>query len=257
MIAWDLRSAKEHPALDAGAPPPGLLSAPERVFFERLKTPRRRREWLLGRWAVKGLVRAVLASRGEPFTASELTVAPDPSGAPYVLAPFRGRLPLTVTLSHREDLALVALSDRPEAPLGADLEKCEPRSAGFVDDFFTEREAALAFASPDQDRCVTEIWSLKEAALKALRLGLTVDTRRIEASPRAETASGWRPAAVDLSLQFVRSRGHAYVRDVGGYVATLAWLGATPFEAPSAEYRGGPVLDEPCGCWPVGEQAIA
>ena len=67
MIAWDLRSAKEHPALDAGAPPPGLLSAPERVFFERLKTPRRRREWLLGRWAVKGLVRAVLASRGEPW----------------------------------------------------------------------------------------------------------------------------------------------------------------------------------------------
>jgi 4'-phosphopantetheinyl transferase len=257
LIAWDLRSAKEHPALDAGLPPPGLLSAPERVFFDRLKTPRRRREWLLGRWAVKGLVRSFLHSRGEEYTAAELTVAPDPSGAPYVLAPFRGRLPLTVTLSHREDLALVALIDRPEAPLGADLEKCESRSDGFVGDFFTEKEAQAARASADRDRCVTEIWSLKESALKALRLGLTIDTRRLEASPRAAAGPGWRAATVDLSLQFVRSRGHAFVRDVGGYVATVAWLGPGPVDVPSAELRGGAVLDEPSAGYPLGEEALA
>lgn len=257
MIAWDLRSAKEHPSLVAGTPPPGLLSAPERVFFERLKTDRRRREWLLGRWAVKGLVRAFLAARGERYAARELTVAPDPSGAPYVLAPFRGRLPLTVSLSHRDDLALAALVDQPEAPLGVDLEKCEPRSEGFVLDFFTEKEAAESFASADLERSVTEIWSLKEAALKALRLGLTVDTRRVEASPRREAASGWRPASVELSLQFVRSRGHAYVRDAGGYVASVAWLGHGAMELPSAEYRGGPVLDTPPVAWPAGKEAVA
>ncbi|MGC4116639.1 MAG: 4'-phosphopantetheinyl transferase superfamily protein [Myxococcales bacterium] len=173
-----------------------------------------------------------------------------------MLAPFRGRLPLTISLSHREDLALVALTDRPEAPLGADLEKCEPRSEGFVGDFFTEKEATESFASADLERCVTEIWSLKEAALKALRLGLTVDTRRVEASPRREPCACWRPAAVELSLQFVRSHGQALVRDFGGYVATLVWLGPGPMEVPCADYRGGPVLDEPSPAYPLGQEVV-
>lgn len=243
MIAWDLRSAREHPALGAGLPPPGLLSAPERVFFERLKTPRRRREWILGRWAAKALVLSWLRRQGEALPCRELTVAPDAFGAPYLLAPSLGRLPLTITLSHRDGQALVALVDRPDAPLGADLELCEPRPAGFASDFFTGREVRAVEAAADPDRAVTEIWSLKEAALKAVRLGLTVDTRRVEVFPRAAPGPDWQGASVELALEFVRKRGCAFVRDEGPYVASVAWLGEGTQAAPSAELRGGPVLD--------------
>jgi len=245
VIAWDLRSAREHAALGAGLPPPGLLSAPERVFYDRLKTPRRRREWVLGRWAAKALVRSFLRARGQDLPARELTIAPDAFGAPYVLAPSLGRLPLTITLSHRDGQALVALVDQPDAPLGADLELVEPRSPGFVDDFFTGREAHAVAESADPDRRVTEIWSLKEAALKAVRLGLTVDTRRVEVCPRVQAGPDWHDASVELALEFVKKRGCAFVRDEGPYVATVAWLGEGAQQAPSAELRGGPVLEGP------------
>jgi 4'-phosphopantetheinyl transferase len=243
VIAWDLRSAQEHPTLAAGEPPDGLLSAPERVFFDRLKTARRQREWLLGRWVSKALCRAWLAASGQLVPASSLTIAPDEDGAPFVLQHSRGRLPVTVSISHREEWALCALSDGREAPLGADLEKCEPRSPGFAQDFFTVRELACLDAPGDRDRRVTEIWSLKEAALKAIRLGLSVDTRTVQANPREHQGLGWEPASVDLGLPNLRAHGWAFVRDESDFVATIAWLGATPVDAPSDALRGYPVLE--------------
>jgi phosphopantetheinyl transferase (holo-ACP synthase) len=59
------------------------------------------------------------------------------------------------------------------------MERIETRGWEFVDDFFTPdeiaqvRETSLA----ERDTLVTAIWSAKEAVLKALHVGLTVDTR--------------------------------------------------------------------------------
>lgn len=55
-------------------------------------------------------------------------------------------------------------------------------------------------AAPPESRdlLVTLIWSAKEAALKALRLGLTVDTRSISCTIGAsEKAYGW--ACIDIA----------------------------------------------------------
>ena len=251
MIAWDLRSAREHPALAAGEPPPGFLSAPERVLFDRLRTPRRQKEWLLGRWAAKGLVRAWLRSVGRAVGPEALTVAPDVDGAPFVLLMGEGRLPITISISHREGLALCALTLEPDAPLGADLELCETRSPAFVEDFFTLREAAAIARAPDPARAATELWSLKEAALKAVRLGLRADTRRVEAGLRGVPTEGWARAAVELVLPDRRTRGQAFVRDCGDYVVSIAWLGGRLIERPIALLRESLALGESQIAWPA------
>jgi hypothetical protein len=60
------------------------------------------------------------------------------------------------------------------------MEWVEARPAGFAEAYFTEAELEwVAQAGVEQDWLVTAIWSAKEAALKAMRLGLTVDSRAV------------------------------------------------------------------------------
>ncbi len=153
---WDLRSAAEHPALPLAEAPPGLLSGPERTFLARLKFPQRRRDWLLGRFAAKALCRAWLARRGEDVPSDRLTIAAEEDGSPFALVAGRGRLPITLSISHRAGLSLCALAEPQGALLGADLELCEPRPKGFAQDYFTESEQRLC-KGPAAVRVETEI----------------------------------------------------------------------------------------------------
>jgi phosphopantetheinyl transferase len=67
-------------------------------------------------------------------------------------------------------------------PLGCDLELIEARSDSFIADYFTEYEQTIiAQGRGDQrDQLVTTLWSAKESALKALQVGLRVDTRSVQ-----------------------------------------------------------------------------
>jgi 4'-phosphopantetheinyl transferase len=239
---WDLRSTAEHPALERGEPPPGLLSESELLVLADLRVPKRRRDWILGRYTAKALVRAWLARTGRDVPATMLTVVAGLDGAPGVFLAGQGPLPITISLSHSGPFALCALVPAPLAYLGADVEKCEPRPAGFLADFFTPAEAALVAALPraERDRAVTEMWSVKEAALKAVRLGLRADTREVVVRPRAWRGASWGRAEMRIDLPGAAG-GAAFVRDEGGYVASIAWLGGNS-PAPSGELRGHPVL---------------
>lgn len=175
-------SADELPALDelpaVGSPrPPDFLSASERRIYAGFRVEKRRREWLLGRWTAKHLLRRQPAYGTTPLHA--IVVANDPDGAPYFSIE-HGRLPLSLSVSHREDKSFCALSV--EYIVGADVERVEPRAAAFVEDFFTVGEVARVRAGPEslRDLLIAVIWSAKESVLKALREGLRVDTRRVE-----------------------------------------------------------------------------
>ena len=230
MIAWALEEATAE--LRAGEAPEGLLCPAERELFEALRVPKRRADWLLGRSVVKKLCRARLRARGGDAPLCDLAVVPAPDGSPRVLDARGEPLPITVSLSHRAGLAAAALCEGREAPLGVDIELVETRSPGFASDFFTEAEAiCLAHAAPwDRSRVETEIWSLKEATLKALRVGLRVDTRTVEVRPRAEARTGWAEARL-----VGRDPAKAFVRDVGGFVLALVWLGRAELAEPLEE----------------------
>jgi 4'-phosphopantetheinyl transferase len=79
--------------------------------------------------------------------------------------------------------------------VGADIEHIEPRPWRFVEDYFTADEIDQVRAAPAglQDTLVTAIWSGKEAVLKALRVGLTVDTRAVSCFFQ-EPSGAWEAA---------------------------------------------------------------
>jgi 4'-phosphopantetheinyl transferase len=145
--------------------------------------------------------------------------------APVVLGV---RLPFCLSISHSGDMAFCALhplnsgavesSSQDDAPgpglaqLGADIEAVEARSALFLAQFFSAAEIKLVErAFPAQrNTLTTAIWSAKEAVLKALRLGLTVDTRRVTCLPSlprypgAQVSQGWLDMVVTCDPVLLR-----------------------------------------------------
>jgi len=170
------------------------LAPRERESQARLRLAKRREDWRLGRWAAK---RAALAQGlvGE-LAAAEVRAAP--GGAPELWIAER-RWPGTLSLSHSGGRALAALRADGE-PLGADLERVEERSAGFVEDYFTPAEqAAWRSARLDARPLVATLtWSAKESALKALGEGLRLPTTSVEVRLLSEGGHepGWQALEV-------------------------------------------------------------
>jgi 4'-phosphopantetheinyl transferase len=224
MIAWLIQSLPDLPATTE------WLTAEERSRLAAFRFEKRRREWLLGRWTAKRLIQAVVAQAGltpVPLGAFEIQVAPD--GAPLAL--WRrpgGARRFALSLSHSHGSALGALLPSQPRALGADLERIAPREAAFAGDYFTLAEQAQVMcASPRlHDTLVTALWSAKEAALKAARLGLTVDARAVECrlAPPSAALSSW--AAFDVRWDRGRLPDppplQGWWRLANGFVLTLA-----------------------------------
>jgi 4'-phosphopantetheinyl transferase len=191
-----LRTAFETAAgLPACQEPVPWLTPFENARLTRFKVPKRRGDWLLGRFTAKRLVQdAAPEVLGRALSPETFEIASEGSGAPFVRDVSGERLPICITISHSRGAAFCALL--PAAPgegaIGGDVEAIEPRSPGFVRDFFTPAEAAAWEKSSPAERplLANAIWSAKESVLKALGLGLTVDTRGVEIHLSAEPADG-------------------------------------------------------------------
>lgn len=213
------RGADVDPAL-------GWLHPAERAALDRLTVPKRRRDWLLGRWTAKRLLAARL---GAPPARLAVLAADDGAPEPWLDG---APLPLTLAISHSGDLGLAAA--RARLPLGADVELIALRDPALVTDFFTPAEqAAIARAAPgDRDALVTAVWSAKESALKALRVGLREDARAADVTLAAPPADAWAPLTVTV-------RGRAlpgWHRRAAGAVLTVVGpdLDQPPRDAPAA-----------------------
>jgi len=243
MFYWTIAHASEHEALANSEAPPSFLSPREEEALARLAFPIRRRKWLLGRLAAKQVLRKVLAAEyGRPPLSTEITIANRPSGAPYAILDGEGRIPWSLSISHRIDVGFAAVATSTRVAIGADVELVVARDPALVRGFFTGEEAAAVASSHGRgvDLAVARIWSAKEAVLKAMGLGLRLDTRTVQvlgeasAEPRtAEVPAGWRQLHTSLSRG--REAGGAvrrasardvtvYWRDEGEYVLTVALM---------------------------------
>jgi 4'-phosphopantetheinyl transferase len=215
VIYWHLCPAQD--CARAGAAHPDFLSASERRTYAGLRLPKRRHEWLLGRWTAKQLLQQSMESyRGLPMPA--ISVNADPDGAPYLSVDGEGRLPASLSISHRSGRAFCALSPGVSPSIGADIERIEPRAAAFVNDFFTRAEADRVWACPQEmrDTLVTVIWSAKEAVLKALREGLRMDTRSVEIG---------QVPGIEIPALAATEESHpnTVMKHVGGGASDLRW----------------------------------
>jgi len=191
--------------------------------FRRLgmRFAKRRADWRLGRWTAKRAVAACLHLPADIADLANIEIRAASSGAPEVFL-LNQTAPLTISLSHRAATAMCSVAigstSMGSTSLGCDLETVEPRIATFAADYFTLNEQALVERTIVQDRplLVTLLWSAKESALKALNVGLQLDTNSVEVSlldapplqvedsppqpyPATAASERWRPLQVCYS----------------------------------------------------------
>ena len=170
------------------------LSLPEQNRYQQFRFPKRQQEWLLGRWVAKNLLSNLLTDSDTlPF--HELSIHNEDSGAPFVMWNDQ-RLEGSLSISHRSDCAIAAFCFDPEISIGIDLEEIDAKSRGFVEDYFTEPEArmVLALSLEEQALAASLLWSGREAIVKALQIGLRIDTRQIALKPPPLSShEEWQP----------------------------------------------------------------
>ncbi|MGW1809407.1 beta-ketoacyl synthase N-terminal-like domain-containing protein [Streptomyces sp. NPDC002078] len=148
------------------------LGGAERAEYAE-RPPRGRRQWLLGRIAVKDAVRQWLWQHGEgPVFPAELRVRNAESGCPYVTG-VHGRAlpPLDVSLAHRAEAAVAIV--RPHTPWpgpGIDIEEVAERDPATLATALGPTELRLLHthaATGGQAVWFTRFWAAKEAVAKA------------------------------------------------------------------------------------------
>jgi 4'-phosphopantetheinyl transferase len=166
------------------------LSLEESASLRRMRVPKRRSDWLLGRWTAKQAVVRMLRLDSTPGTLASVELLAGPDGAP-VLQIGGNSAPVTVSISHREGMALCVITPAGFA-VGCDLERIEAHSEAFVSDYFTPGEQGVLLESPNTDRprLVALMWSVKESVLKLLHAGLRLDTRSVSVRVKDAFATG-------------------------------------------------------------------
>ncbi len=179
------------------------LSSQERELLASIRFTKRRNEYLTRRWTAKQAIATVLDVDRTPESLTRIEVRHRPGGAPYVHLDGRAA-EVDVSMSDRAGWAVCLVGPPGSAAsgtLGIDLELVEPRSDGFVTDFFTSAEVEHVRGLTDLDQrheAANLIWSAKEAALKVQQVGLRVDTRTVEVQFRGEgRPDGWAPMNVN------------------------------------------------------------
>ena len=164
-------------------------------------------------------------------------------------------LPISLSISHSNGLALCALHcagnavlsdphcavddafpDKGNVVIGIDIEYSEERSDSFVQAYFTNEEIHCIGQALGNEQALlsTVTWSAKEAVLKALQLGLVVDTRRVQCLPAtglelaASINYGWNEVYITCDPALLSQPGYGqwrgWWRREGAYVLTLAAL---------------------------------
>ncbi|WP_427919371.1 beta-ketoacyl synthase N-terminal-like domain-containing protein [Streptomyces sp. cg40] len=150
------------------------LSSVERSQYEE-HPPRGRRQWLLGRIALKDAVRQWLWGHGEgPVFPAEIRVHNDESGRPYVTG-LHGRTlpPLDVSLAHAAEAAVAIVRPHsPEPGPGIDIEEVVERDPATLATALGAEElvllrAQLTASGESEALWFTRFWAAKEAVAKA------------------------------------------------------------------------------------------
>jgi phosphopantetheinyl transferase len=158
-----------------------FLGEAERAQYEG-QGPRKQRAWLAGRIAAKDAVRDLLWREGHgPLFPVEVVIETAEGGRPRVRAPSTREV--KVSIAHKDELAVAIASV--EGDVGVDVERIEPRPAGFAELAFTDDEVKMIGAGPDKDEWVTRFWVAKEAAAKAAGTGFEGDPKRFRVTDRA------------------------------------------------------------------------
>jgi 4'-phosphopantetheinyl transferase len=205
------------------------LSPREAAWAARMRFPKRRGEFRLGRWTAKKAIALYLGRDPSAGALRSIEIDRAAGGAPVPLVEGRPT-EAYVTMTDRADQAVCLVGPAGTA-LGCDLELVEPRSDAFVADYLTPSEQRLVAAAGGGDAralMANLVWCGKESALKVLRTGLRRDTRSVEVSfPGGESFDGWAPMSIHTVEGTVFP---GWWKRFGAFVLTVA--ATEPFDPP-------------------------
>ncbi|MFH0957920.1 MAG: 4'-phosphopantetheinyl transferase superfamily protein, partial [Pseudomonadota bacterium] len=143
-------------------------------------SPKRRKEWSAGRLVIKKALNRLLSQNGHKNrNGNTINIFSTSLGKPtarFSDNPEGEFAELALSHSNGFVMASVGKSDAFKG-IGVDIEQVENRAQSWMEDYFTETEINFAYGSPESSRRLTRMWSLKEACLKALGVGLRYDMK--------------------------------------------------------------------------------
>jgi phosphopantetheinyl transferase len=184
------------------------LAPDERIQAEGMRRASRRADWLAGRLAAKLAIRQALESELE---LARISVSYEPGGRPLAVHAGSPLPRLWLAISHSRGVALAA-AGRGTRPIGVDLEHPTDRVEELADYALADAERERLRA-PVTARSMLAHWTLKEAALKALGVGLRVHPRRLAVDAdccSAAAVASWRlagPVAEGAGAGWFEHRG--------------------------------------------------
>lgn len=210
MIRWLIQSVADHPDLAGGQPPPGLLAPIELDHYAGYHSPRRRRDWLLGRWTAKQLIGAsVRQVAGFAPRLDSFSIVQDAAGAPRIHSDsaalaFLARACTSVwrlSISHSHDHAVAALVNGPQGlRVGIDMQVVDRRNAHTALATMTCAEQQALARTPLTQRTLMTIAtdSAKEAVVKAVHLDPRHGQAAVQCLLRPAIARMWQPILVEV-----------------------------------------------------------
>lgn len=197
------------------------LGNDEQNYLDLLRFKKRREEWLAGRLALKRLLQKVNTDLSS-LELDQIQILKAESGAPFIQVEGKTYHKVSISISHSNGYVLCGVSQQ-IFRLGVDLERVENRSESFMGDFFTQKEVEQINCQPIEERAFlsTLIWSEKEAVLKALSLGLKMDTRHIQIDlSNYQASNGWQyntfTVKNEKNLRLLWRRQNSFVLTVCG-----------------------------------------
>jgi 4'-phosphopantetheinyl transferase len=193
--------------LDRLPPAQEVLTPREMKTYGEFKVEKRRREWLGGRYALKRL-----AMNFFTFDMQHIEIRSTPSGKPVLMVPGGTHLPVSIT--HSGDYAAAAIGLTGDN-IGIDIELIENRGKEWARLCFHKDEISSGAAF-----FLTELWAKKEAVLKFLGTGLSLNMKEIRFSGGRLMLYG---KALDIWAQTGSPNIQVDVSDIdGGYKLAVA-----------------------------------
>ncbi|MEW6012232.1 MAG: 4'-phosphopantetheinyl transferase superfamily protein [Elusimicrobiota bacterium] len=187
-----------------------LLNEDEKKDYEKLKVPKRKKEWLSARVCAKKLISSVTA-----IDVSEIAINNDPDRKPYAFIKKYDKK-FYISISHRNDMVGAAFNDNLDPYVGIDIEFVEDINKKALADFMTEKELSLNIEG------IIRSWSLKEAFLKLIGKGLTADLKDMEFDGINFTVKG---KTFDVLTSLKICKIYYYTFKNGNYIISLCWSG--------------------------------
>jgi len=186
-----------------------FLLAEEKKEFLKFKIPKRKIEWLSSRFIAKKLI-------SEKFNCefSNIQIYNDSDRKPFAIV---NNKKFRISISHRENLCGCAFNSNLSPFIGIDIEKIEEKDKTWIEEFFDQDEILNKDLSG-----LIELWSLKEALLKMLGLGLSIDIREIKIK-NAKIIFSENIMSLFKGISFQDLKYKIYKRN--NYIISLAWIG--------------------------------